>query len=265
MNLKDIQIKDISKSMAFGMVVENHYSKHLPALNKIFLGGYLDGRLIGAMTLGYGTRPQHTIKKLFPQLSTADYLENGRMVVIDDVEKPAETIFISKCMAHIKQYYPQYKLIYTWSDGMLGKPGYVYQAANFLYGGYIWTDTYITDKGEKVHPRQTNKIGGRPSKKDLLDLGWTHYMGKQFRYLLPLVKNTKRRNLLASSTVNWSQNYPKHSDLQWKKYDHDKGKWIFCDQPKYDSSNLDYNEKHKHKMNLHLNSTWTEDKMREWL
>jgi hypothetical protein len=29
---------------------------------------------------------------------------------------------------------------------------YVYQSANFLYGGYIWTEVYVTDKNEKIYP-----------------------------------------------------------------------------------------------------------------
>ena len=33
------------------------------------------------------------------------------------------------------------KYLFTWADGLVGKAGYVYQAFNFLYGGYIWTDT----------------------------------------------------------------------------------------------------------------------------
>ena len=33
----------------------------------------------------------------------------------------------------------------------VGKPGFVYQAANFLYGGFIWTQIYINNKGEKIH------------------------------------------------------------------------------------------------------------------
>ena len=31
--------------------------------------------------------------------------------------------------------------------------GYVYQSANFLYGGFIWSDVYISKTGEKVHFR----------------------------------------------------------------------------------------------------------------
>lgn len=40
----------------------------------------------------------------------------------------------------------------------MGKCGYVYQAANFYYGGEYWTDSYMSDKGEKVHPRTTRQL-----------------------------------------------------------------------------------------------------------
>ena len=41
------------------------------------------------------------------------------------------------------------KYLYTWADGIVGKVGYVYQAGNFLYGGFIWSDVYVTDVSEK--------------------------------------------------------------------------------------------------------------------
>ena len=55
---------------------------------------------------------------------------------------------------------------------MVGKAGYVYQASNFLYGGYSETDTYVTKDNERVHPRTIGglienktgaKLGARPT------------------------------------------------------------------------------------------------------
>ncbi len=53
---------------------------------------------------------------------------------------------------------PEVKFLYTLADGIMGKCGYVYQAANFYYGGEYWTDSYMSSKGEKVHPRTTRQL-----------------------------------------------------------------------------------------------------------
>ena len=38
------------------------------------------------------------------------------------------------------------------------KCGYVYQAANFYYGGKYTTQVYLMENGEKLHPRSTKEI-----------------------------------------------------------------------------------------------------------
>ena len=129
---------------------------------------------------------------------------------------------------------------------MLGKPGYVYQAANFLYGGFIWTDSYFTATGEKIHPRQTNRIGGRPSWEKMQELNWLHYKGKQFKYCIFLCSNKERKKLLRESTVNWSLEHPKEKDLCWKVKT-DAG-WVTTKKPFYNASELTYNSKQKQMM-----------------
>lgn len=108
----------------------------------------------------------------------------------------------------------------------MGKPGYVYQAANFLYGGFIWSDVYVTDEGEKVHfrtiqrkmkkvmNRMDTKYGPRPSDAHMGELGFSRVWGKQFRYIYPLNKRAKKS--LKQSTMEWTRVYPKDKDLQWK-------------------------------------------------
>ena len=102
----------------------------------------------------------------------------------------------------------------------------MYQAANFLYGGFIWSDVYVTDKGEKVHfrtiqrkmkkvmNRMDTKYGPRPSDAHMGELGFSRVFGKQFRYIFPL--NKKARKHLKQSTMDWTLDYPKGKDLQWK-------------------------------------------------
>ena len=129
------------------------YLPDMPRLTKYYCGYYVDKTLQGVITFGYGVRPQHTIKKLFPTLEAKDYLEIGKMCMDDSMLKNSETQMLSSAFRWLKNKEPNLKYLFTWADGLVGKAGYVYQAFNFLYGGYIWTDTYVTEKGEKVHPR----------------------------------------------------------------------------------------------------------------
>ena len=132
---------------------------------------------------------------------------------------------LSEVFKWIQRNCPEKKFLFTWADGIVGKAGYVYQAFNFWYGGYIWTDIYIGPDGEKIHPRSTRKLleenGIMVGKKvfwltdDYMALkNIRRIKGKQFRYILPL--NREAQKLMDTSTVKWTKDYPKEHDLQWK-------------------------------------------------
>ena len=54
----------------------------------------------------------------------------------------------------------------------------------------------------------------RPNDTKMGELGFGRVWGKQFRYIYPL--NKKSRKLLKKSNMEWTTNYPKGDDLQWK-------------------------------------------------
>lgn len=144
-------IERISKDEFTHMVVKYHYSKVLPKLNRVFLG---DDELQAVASLGWGVRPLHTIRKLFPSLTAKDYLEIGKLCAAESAVKNTESMFLSRMLEWVKSNLPEVKLIFTWADGMLGKVGYIYQASNFLYGGHIWDsdDSAALDSGMKPVP-----------------------------------------------------------------------------------------------------------------
>ena len=259
----DFKINEISRSYATDFVQSLHYSKIMPKLTKHFLGCYLKNELVGVLTLGWGTQPKATIAKLFDGLDTKDYYEIGKMCMKEEMPRNSETQMISAVVKWMKDNCPEKQFLYTWADGIMGKPGYVYQAANFLYGGFIWTQIYISDKGEKIHPRSSKKlceenvkfklakepdffVGKKGERiywltQDFLDhKGICKIHGKQFRYILPL--NKKARKLLKKSNVEWNLNYPKESDLVWNKSTLE-GKKQLSDMPYIDGNMTEYNEK----------------------
>ncbi len=79
-------------------VQERHYSPVMPKLTKKWLGAYQDDKLVGVLTLGWGTNPMGTIKKMFPELTTADYYEIGKMCMDDEMPRNSESQMISATM-----------------------------------------------------------------------------------------------------------------------------------------------------------------------
>lgn len=124
-----------------------------------------------------------------------------------------------------KKNHPDIKILYTLADGIMGKVGYVYQAFNFFYGGFFWTDVYMTETGEKVHPRSMKKLlveNAEFSNKKKLFWATKDFLkykkmkrikGKMFCYALPL--NKKYKKLFENN--KWTKKYPKEKDLEWKE------------------------------------------------
>lgn len=221
------EVKPIEMGQAREFVRGHHYSEVMPRITKVALGGFKDGRLMAVATLGYGTRPLHTIAKLFPSLGTADYLELGKLCVDDEMPRNTESWFISRVIQHLQREHPQRKLLYSWADGIIGKPGYVYQASNFYYGGHITTEMYLDQGGNRVHvrsiqghpdlPRSVGKFKCR-SYAEVSKLGYQKYFGYQFRYVYPLCSKKEWKLLQAESSIAWARgNYPKQGGCRWWK------------------------------------------------
>lgn len=234
-NTTKIILEEVPLELARDFVLHHHYSKVMPKQTKEVLGFYRDEKLVGIVTLGWGVRPTDTIRQLFPSLEAKDYREIGKMCVEDSEPHGTESHLLSMTLQWLKIYRSELKVLFTWADALWGKPGYIYQAANFYYGGAIQTEVYMDAKGHRFHPRQLpailraegvseeeirqhwhadNGIGvSRPSKQQLAERGWKHFFGQQFRYVYflcpPVYKKILIRESAASCTITYS--YFKHS------------------------------------------------------
>jgi len=214
----------VDRCSAYAFVQEHHYSAVLPRITKLCIGGWAGERLSAVVTFGWGVRPLHTIRKAFPSLQTKAYLEIGKLCLRDECPRNSETWFLSRAIRLCHSVFPELALIWTWADGILGKPGYVYQAANFAYGGYIWTETYLDAAGIRVHPRTVQGLSRKPGaagrgtrSADATEaMGLTKWWGKQFRYVFPLCGKRRWRALMHESPFDWTQPYPKDHDLCWQ-------------------------------------------------
>src|SRR5689334_8726408 len=120
-------IKEIDKLDAGEFIHRHHYSKVMPRLTKHFLGIHLNEVLVGVLTLGWGTQPLATIRKLFPTLTTKDYYEIGKMCMDPSMPRNSESQMLSSVISWMKVNTPERKFLFTWADGIVGKVGYVYQ------------------------------------------------------------------------------------------------------------------------------------------
>lgn len=221
------EVELIPRASAYAFVQEHHYSRVLPRLTKIVLGARdTGGEIAAVLTLGWGVRPVHTIAKAFPGLGTADYYEIGKMCLRDDMPRNSESWFLSRIIAWLRENSPDTRLLYTWADGILGKPGYVYQAANFFYGGYIVTEIYLDADGRKVHPRSMQGLSeeagrGKMASRALSvtrSMGYEKFWGKQFRYVFPLCEKREWKRLAKLSPFDWKRSdYPKDADCTYEK------------------------------------------------
>ena len=177
-----MKIEQIPVKLAKNFVRKHHYAIISPPINKLCLGLYKGNKLVGVAMWGYGVRPKHTIKRMFPSLSVKEYLELNRLCLLDELPKNSESKFISQNVDYIKRQFPEIKLLFSWADGLRGKPGIIYQASNFLYGGKILSEFYATKKGEVVHPRFMITRFGRRDKKFAFSLGLRKIKGYQLRY-----------------------------------------------------------------------------------
>lgn len=244
----DFKIRETDKITATNFVQKYHYSPVMPRLTKHFLGYYLNNKLVGILTLGWGTRPKHTIQKLFPSLDTKDYFEIGKMCLEPNLNnsKGAGSQMISKTIKWMKENTSCY-FLYTLADGIMGKVGYVYQGSNFYFGEKYFTETYLMPNGEKLHPRSCKVLleenakllkrdkMHRMSKCFMKKKGIKHIEGYMFRYIYPLNKTAK--NMMKDKSVNpfewdcestilWTNGseysgdiqiyeHPKDDDLEW--------------------------------------------------
>lgn len=221
----DLYIEEIPLAQAAEFVKLYHYSKVMPKLNKVVFGLFeTSTRLVGVITFGWGVRPQHTITNLFPSLGTKDYLEIGKLCLLDEMPRNTESRFITAAMKCLKQVRPDLKIVFTWADAIWGKPGYIYQASNFWFGGSISSEAYRTDDdctvsspGQRIHPRQLHKF--------LISIGEIS-KGQRGRYVTPLEvkKNPKvsEHNWLPKNgKVGVRRPYP--SDMARLKFSHVRG------------------------------------------
>lgn len=226
----------VSLGMAKSFVAAYHYAVHCPPHCLFNIGCFVETELVGVAMWGFGVRPRHTIERLFPSLGTGDYYELNRLCMLDSEPRNGESHFLSLCRKEIVRHAPERHVLFSWADGMRGKPGYVYQADNWLYGGFITTEFYVNEAREVIHPRLLISRYGRRDRAFTRTLGLRKVWGRQFRYLRFLCSRSERKRLLAESQFVWGQPYPKERDCVWAYEDAAEGSRESREPPRFQGS-----------------------------
>ena len=195
---------------------EHHDARITPSTTKAAYALMVDGKLCGVAVWGYGVRPKHTIKKWFPGVKVTEYLELNRLCLLDEMPRNSESRFLSIVTARIKKEFPRVKVLLSWADGLRGKPGYVYQACSWLYGGFIKSEFYTTGDGHVIHPRLLITRYGTRGKTIQKKLRLYHYFGRQFLYAKFICSRGTAKRLLRRSPAKWTRNYPKAVDITFE-------------------------------------------------
>lgn len=249
----NINIEPIPKDEAIKFVQAYHYSKILPRLTKYYLGFFEDSNLVGVVTLGWGTQPLQTIKKIFynHKLETSNYLEIGKMCFLPSKNNSNFGSQVIKILCKWLRENTDILFLYTLADGIMGKCGYVYQASNFLYIGKFKTSVYKDiNTGEKIHPRSAKMLCEEnakfENKKKIFWLtdnfckikGIEKINGVMFRYILPL--NRKAKKILKKYEEYKNLPYPKEKDLVFEKRI-SNGKFEKIEKPNFNMNVFNYN------------------------
>lgn len=226
-----MNLEGIGKNEAVNFIRKYHYSKILPRITKEYIGFFEDDKLFGVVTLGWGTQPLQTIRKIFYKndFKTKDYIEIGKMCFLPQMNgnKAYGTQVLSALVKYLRKN-KDYKFLYTMADGIMGKVGYVYQAASFIYLGDFKTSVYMdTVSGEKIHPRSAKELckenalfSGKQKvfwlTQDFCQTkGIIKINGKMFRYIFPLTKEAKK--IIVQYEEYQKKPYPKEKDLMFEK------------------------------------------------
>lgn len=174
------------------MVRRFHYSGRTVPNSKLHLGLYGDcGSLRGVLSFGPPINGSKTLGKVSKSTKA---LELNRMVMHDDEPRNSESMAISACIKWLKQN-TDTEWILSFSDGGVGNVGYIYQATNWKYIGFMKSGSLSYVDGERVHEVtiwHRYKEGREGSTvENMLSAGVSEYsrtVTKQHVYVMPLRK-----------------------------------------------------------------------------
>lgn len=161
-------------STARDFVVRHHYSAAYPSTSvRVGLfasrGPVFAPELVGVATFGTGVS-QESIPRWAPGLTAHDGLQLGRFVLLDEVPFNAETWFLTRAFAVLREARPALRVVLSYSDPMPrrddagrqvspGHVGSIYQAKGALFVGRTDPETkWLDARGCVLDGRSLAKV-----------------------------------------------------------------------------------------------------------
>lgn len=148
---KGIRLVECDKSQADSVIVPHHFSHKVTMNSCINLLVLYNGKISGAMQIGYGIRP-HIKTEREGVLDYHKVREFDRMWLSDEMPKYSETICLSLLHHYLKATHKEIKYLISYADTSIGNKGTIYKAANYELVDILKADFYVLPSGERIHP-----------------------------------------------------------------------------------------------------------------
>lgn len=148
---KGIRLVECDKSQADSVIVPHHFSHKVTMNSCINLLVLYNGKISGAMQIGYGIRP-HIKTEREGVLDYHKVREFDRMWLSDEMPKYSETICLSCLHHYLKATHKEIKYLISYADTSIGNKGTIYKAANYELVDVLKADFYVLPSGERIHP-----------------------------------------------------------------------------------------------------------------
>lgn len=142
-------VLEITAEEANDVVIKFHYSGKVVPNSSLHLGILdQDKNLCGCLSFGPSMNQKSTPQKF---TDAEGMFELNRMVMDDNQPRNSESQAIGLCVRWLKKYRKDIKWLLSFSDGKEGNVGYIYQATNWVYLGYLLSDSFYDLDGAIMH------------------------------------------------------------------------------------------------------------------
>jgi hypothetical protein len=141
--------QEIDAATARPYVKKYHYSGKVVSNSSIHLGVFnAEGDLCGVLQYGPPMNGAKTAAKISD--THHNMMELNRMVMRDEEPRNSESMAISACNKWLRAN-TDLDYLLSFSDGKEGNVGYIYQATNWQYLGFMLSDSFYLLDGQYVH------------------------------------------------------------------------------------------------------------------
>ncbi|WP_394794838.1 hypothetical protein [Armatimonas sp.] len=202
-----VVVQPIAFLEAAGFVRQHHYARGIHNGPTLCCGLYNGPRLIGVCA--FATPCSEAVRSsVFGQDRKATVTELHRLVILDETPTNAESWFIARSLAFLRQLKSHIEAVVSFADEGRGHRGVIYQASNALYYGAARGEhAYQDAEGRLRHRRQ---CGHNVTLTEAQDRGWTPAStGRKHRYCLLLGRDRRHSRQLLGDVRLERYDYPK--------------------------------------------------------